>query len=286
MGTGGGEFAPATELTTCSLVHEVAVDDLNGDSNLDIVTSCPGDGVVAVRLGNGDGTFSASVRYSVGSRPNSVAIADLNNDNISDLVAANYFGSSIAVLLGNGDGTFRAALSYGVDAGPHTVRAGDVNGDGALDLVTANDLSGTISVLIGNGDGTFRAQQVYAVRPGPKSVALGDIDGDGSMDIVVANSWGNYEAATPVPTDIGVLRGNGDGSFAAAEFYPIDLTPFSIAIADFNGDGRADVATALWHSNNVGVFLNVAQRVGPFAGDIAHERATGTSGLVVSLRHG
>ena len=87
----------------------------------------------------------------------------------------------------------------------------------------------------------------------PKASAIGDLNGDGKLDLAVANTDDNYPSGS-APTSFTVLLGNGAGAFTQGTVVSDDLTPFSIAIADLNGDGKNDVATANWHSGDVKVF--------------------------------
>ena len=107
----------------------------------------------------------------------------------------------------------------------------------------ANYGSNTVSVLLGNGNGTF--QRPRSLRPAawtsftPSSIAVGDINGDGRPDLVI-NLIGGEDS---VVSQLGVLLGNGDGSFRA----PILQNPGSggdgdVALGDFNNDGRLDAA--------------------------------------------
>src|SRR5439155_6614561 len=124
----------------------LAVRDLNGDGNLDVVVanygcspcSPPIRGSVSVLVGNGDGTFQAVAKYDSGPNPQSVAVGDFNGDGKPDLAVANDGSTNIAVLLGNGDATFQAAVSYGMGGAPpratDILTTGDFNGDNKLDL--------------------------------------------------------------------------------------------------------------------------------------------------------
>jgi hypothetical protein len=132
----------------------------------------------------------------------------------------------------------------------------DVNGDGILDIVTANGFPGNefvtggqgVSLLLGNGDGTFKPAHTILATGNPSSILVGDFNGDGKPDIVIAF---DSEFGFGVTT-LSIFRGNGDGTFQAPSPIPI---PFfsgftqanvvgvsSIAAADFNGDGRLDLA--------------------------------------------
>src|SRR5439155_649375 len=155
LGVGDGTFQPKLEYPTAGAPAAIAVGDVSGDGNQDLVTASAALGTVSVLLGNGDGTFQPRVDYEVGSQPGdhpiSVAIGDVSGDGKLDLVTANYFRDAVSVLPGNGDGTFQAKTDYGTGGGPSSVLIGDLNADGKLDLATANTGCSTVSVLLNIG---------------------------------------------------------------------------------------------------------------------------------------
>ena len=251
--------------------YAVAAADVNGDGKPDLLvanmcnsnsnSNCTAGsyGVVGVLLGNGDGTFQTAVPYSSGGyRALSVAVADVNGDGKPDLVVANQDASysdpdgSVSVLLGNGNGTFSAPVSYlsgGVAA--YSVAVADVNKDGKLDLVVAvacedNECTtnSVVGVLLGNGDGTFQPAVTYTSGGYESySLAVQDVNGDGKPDLVT----GNVCASSDVCTNgiVGVLLGNGDGTFQAAVPYNTGgLYGYAVTVADVNGDGKPDVVVA------------------------------------------
>src|ERR1039457_1251383 len=74
----------------------------------------------------------------------------------------------------------------------------------------------------------------YVVGSEPPSVAMGDFNGDGKLDLAVASYYNN----------VGVLLGNGDGTFQTTVYYTAGPGPYSVAVGDFNGDGKPDLVVA------------------------------------------
>ena len=127
----------------------------------------------------------------------------------------------------------------------------DFNGDGKLDLVTANYGDNfSVSVLLGDGTGGFTAApgSPFMAGSAPGSVAVGDFNGDGKPDLAVAHNSSN---------NVTVLLGNGSGGFTAAPGspFPAGSGPDSVAVGDFNGDGKPDLAIANYIDSTVTVLL-------------------------------
>lgn len=274
QGNGDGTFttAPATPLVN-STANAVAVGDFNNDGKADLAV-LNANNSVSILLGNGDGTFTLSpVASTTGSDPDTVAVGDFNGDGNLDLAVGNAGDHSLTILLGNGDGSFRSAPSSpAAEVNPVSVVTGDFNGDGKLDLAVANGDSATTTILLGNGDGSFTPGTSLTVAgtltsaPG-NAVAMADFNGDGKIDLAVESltQSGNNQSF-----NVNVFLGKGDGTFSAQPVLviPGDTNSYSIAAADFNGDGKTDLvafddqAVTIFFSNGDGTFTSAATAPG------------------------
>lgn len=255
LGNGDGTFQSAQNVATTPSPRSLVTGDFNGDGIADLAYSGfdPTQFIAPmnVLLGNGDGTFRASGSY-LGAGSGIYATGDFNDDGYTDIADVS---GGVAPFLGNGDGTFRftAISSLGQLGGTSGV-VGDFNRDGRADvaLTTGGD---KITVLFGDGKGDFELSEVFFTATTTQnliSLAVGDLNGDGYLDLV-AGSHSNSGA----PANINVLFGKGDGTFQTAVAYTAGKSPQSIAVGDFNGDGRIDLALVNSGSDNVGILLGV-----------------------------
>jgi len=169
-----------------------------------------------------------------GGFPGSVSfVGDFNGDGKLDV--ATMTGSTIEVFLGNGDGTFQnPVFSNSSLQGAGLAALGDFNNDGKPDLV-AQDMYGDDFSYLGNGDGTFtEVSTMWGDWPGGTVVA--DLNRDGNLDVV---NEGSEEGASGSDA----LLGNGQGVFALKWNGSItNQTTGFCAVADFNNDGKLDIA--------------------------------------------
>jgi hypothetical protein len=211
------------------------------------ITLCAALGITVQTFAQGP-IFAPAVPYgSGGESAYSIAVADVNGDGKPDLVVANSDSNTVGVLLGNGDGTFQTVITYisgGIPGNPLAVAVADVNGDGKPDLLVGN-WANSVGVLLGNGDGTFQPVVTYdSGGQQPNSIAVADVNGDGKPDLLVANLCDASGNCAPGVSNIGVLLGNGDGTFRPAVTYSSGGSAWSIAVSDVNGDGKRGLVVA------------------------------------------
>lgn len=256
FGKGNGNFEKATQsidfgsqalLGPAAPEYFVTMGDVNGDGNLDFA-SAPSkvNNRIAVVLGNGDGTFAKATHLPVNSKSDfslSRATGDFNADGNLDLI-----GSSegiVSLLLGTGTGNFSAPIVSKVEAGNDFfgIAAQDFNGDGKLDLLGRNWQSNSVSLILGKGDGTF---EKATKLPNSAVMDVADFNSDGKFDLVTAN-YTNYPDKQ---IQASVFLGNGNGSFNDPTKFivkldqnpPIPSSIGSLAVSDFDGDGKIDIA--------------------------------------------
>ena len=252
---GNGGFTGTNISADTNVSQSIAVGDLNGDGDLDVVVANYGE-KNRVYLGNGSGGFAEGTNISAdANNSGSIALGDVDGDGDLDIVVANDEQKN-RVYMNNGvgaDGTvsFTRGSDISSDANAsNSIALGDVDGDGDLDIVVANSpfsnsayysssrvsIPGFNRVYLSNGTGGFtRGSDISTDDDPSSSIALGDLDGDGNLDIVVANA-GQVNK---------VYLGDGSGGFTAGTDISTDENDSrSIALDDVDGDGDLDIVVA------------------------------------------
>jgi uncharacterized protein (TIGR03437 family) len=258
----------------------LAAGDLNGDGKPDLAVIRYA-GAVSILLGNGDGAFQQPVEFSVaisnaGLPGGEVTIADFNGDGRPDLAVAGPTTGGFAILLGKGDGTFAQSFTVAgcranmlcSGAPGYPLGVGDFNGDGKLDIITSYGFGQQRgAVLLGNGDGTFHELPGQTFSDGglfpsgvgedPSVIVVADLNGDGKLDAVFGYAGPSAgSCCVSAYRMVSLCLGNGNGSFQPATAIAVGEKPLSVAIGDFNGDGKPDLAVSNEISNTVAALIN------------------------------
>jgi hypothetical protein len=202
-------------------------------------------------------SFAAPVSYNIGTQPSptnnstgadGVTTGDFTGNGLPDLAVVHTVDHTLNILLNHGDGTFQTAVSYdcpNMSNGATYVTAADLTGNGILDLAVMglrdSNLNGEIDIFLGNGDGTFHYGGSYDAGPVARGgIAVGDFRGNGRLDLAFA-VFGSLDSTH---TAVDILLNNGDGTFQPRYAVPVLGPVRSVTVADFNGDGKADLAVA------------------------------------------
>ena len=276
LGNGDGTFSAATFYSTANTPESLTIADLNLDGTDDLVVANANG--IAILLGLGGGVFHPAVQINDSLLPLQATVGDFNHDGIPDLAILSRGG--VALAQGVGDGTFRppsAIFAAGVE--PGALATGDFNGDNNLDIVVANfstdqTSSSTfpygVSLLLGNANGTLRAATDYYdgdYTTEPYWTVVGDFNGDGVPDLAVANVY---------PEGYAILLGKGKGAFQPAKTYSLSDPPTAVATADFNHDGKLDLAFV---ENGLTIFSGRGD--GTFSGPTSYSVSNSASAIAI-----
>jgi hypothetical protein len=253
---GHARFAePATSpVAAGSHPFSVAAADLDADADADLAVADFGSDEVTILENNGHGEFTeaASIPEVLSAGPEALTAVDLDGDGDRDLAVANDLSNDVTILKNDGaaDFTQPASSPEAVGEFPRALAAADLDGDGDADLAVANYF-GAVTILRNNGAANFNEPETSPepVGFGPDAVAAADFDGDNKPDLAVANNNSN---------DVTILRNDGRDDFTAPETSPerAGSHPGSVAAADLDGDGDADLAVANIGLDDVTILKN------------------------------
>ncbi len=246
-------FAARIDITTGASPFDVAIRDIDKDGRPDIIVANNGANSISVfrNIGNaGNFSFANKVDFASGAEPVSIAFGDIDSDGSEDIAVANPRSRTISVFRNTstpGIIALAAKVDFAPGRNPYMVVVGDLDMDGKPDMASVNLFDHTVSVFLNTSTGnniSFSGKTDFSAPSSPQSLAIGDMDGDGKPDIAVAKYSGNNSILRNKST-VGAI------AFDAQVEYGSPAYTDGIVLADFDGDGKADMAVGNDYGTNL-----------------------------------
>jgi len=290
LGDGKDHFTPArgSPFACGPSPNDIAVADLNGDGNLDLIVANTGTPYITVLLGDGRGGFAPSAHspFATQSFPHvhGVVAADFVGNGKLAVVTDSWGHNQVLMLPGDGMGNLiLPGVLFQTGKRPYQrLRSADFNRDGRPDVVTTDMDDNAVSILLADGRGGFRqpAGSPFPAGKAPWEVAIADFNRDGNLDLAVIPYDRDLTDARQLA--VTVLLGDGRGGFSARAA-PLSLEgcrgPNRVAAGDVNGDGYPDIVVSCAENNRLMVFWG--SKDGAFTRS-TEDVQTGWSGLAVA----
>ena len=241
----------------------VTVNGLTAASSKRFTPTFPGNGTFNTT------SYAARIPFTAGANTVGTDTGDLDNDGKPEVVAANYGTTTVSVYQNQAvagiftSNSLAPKVDWPVGLNPRYVTVADVDNDGKLDVVAANHSGQSLSIYRNTTTGntvSFAPRVDFATGTTPYRVSVGDLDGDGKQDLVVANAGSSTVSVLRNLSVPGVINSN---SFAAKVDFVTGSTPERVIIADLDGDGRPDLASANDYGASVSILRNLISTPGP-----------------------
>lgn len=238
LNDGSAGFSPSGQLIGADNTGALAVGDVDGDLDLDLVVgNAPYFSAVGENrlwLNDGAGVFSLSPPALGEGNTRAVALADLDGDLDLDLFVGNSGGAN-QIWLNNGSGVFTDTAQLLGIGDTFAVGVGDLDGDSDLDVFVGNHGANTVWLNDGAGAMTDTAQSLGGFMT--QTVHLLDADGDGDLDAWTSNGSGSSQANK-------LWLNDGTGTFSDSGLLLGLSASGGSAMGDLDGDSDEDIFVA------------------------------------------
>ena len=256
ISNGDGTFKSPANFNMPVDPEYMAVADVNNDGYLDVIITGEDTNGLTIYEGNGNGGFTEVTSSAV--IPTGVSLtvaAPFAGDGAPDLAMYQFGATQVSLFKNNGTGTYTALTPITL---PNSGTASwmtfaDMTGDGVLDLLLLDSTNYKLSLYQGTGNGTFSLYSTTSTSVGPSFVGTADFNNDGKADVYIqtvpASGNGAYN----------IFVGNGSGGLTESTNMPaLGTSPYFASVADYNEDGRPDLAAVDDVSNLLTLDLNLA----------------------------
>jgi len=278
-------FATKIDYPTGSDPFSIAIADFDGDGKPDIAIANYLSNSISLFKNTssvGNISFAAKVDYSTGLGPRNIAIGDFDGDGKTDIIVTNQFSNSISILKNNSslnNISFAPKVDLSTGNSPYGVAVGDLNNDGKSDLVVSNNGTFVFSVFKNTstiGNITFASKVDFSCASGNYLITISDVNGDGKPDVIIPNSGGSVFNIAENTSSLNNI------TFSSTVYCSLSPSAFAMSCADFNSDGKPDIAAAIFTSNKVSLLRNKAGE----PSIINFSPSTASSGTTVTLTGG
>jgi hypothetical protein len=261
-------YAPKVDYITGSQPYSISLADYNGDGKLDLAVANLYSATVSIFMNsstNGTIIFYPKIDFVTNIGPSNIVSNDFDGDGKTDLAIANVQSTNISILRNNGglgiisfepkvDFTI-GTTPYVLSAGDFVLTAGDFDGDNKVDIAVVKYNSNSFSIYRNtciSGTISFAPKVDFITGTQPRGITIGDIDMDGKPDVAITNYGSNTLSIFRNLSNIGAI------SFASKVDIATGTQPYSISIADLDGDNKLDATLVNFGGNSISVLKNTS----------------------------
>ena len=244
-------FLAPVQLAFAGDPKDVALGDVDGDGDDELLTANNDGRAVAVLLNRGSGFFEKPDLWTAGKEPTALALEDLTGDGTLDLLVANSGDSNLAVHKGKGNGDFLAPVTFAAPGlNLNDVVVGGFGGT-PRSVAVLRTSEQKLSVFPVGSEGTLQTAVHYDTSPSAYALVAEDFNGDGKKDLALTHEAACGSSSDAPCQSVGVLLGKGDGTFQEQLLTSTGGSPRGLVAARLDTDAVMDLLVADSSRNQV-----------------------------------